>query len=329
MKKFVAIAATTMLALSFHSPALAASPKASSKCSVVGAVYEDLKCTKSKNKKTWVVQKFSPWSANFNLAAMSKASQANFTKWIDGYKNVGEVEYYTDVEDKTFLKSYLYSAKAVEGINPNAKIFFAKNQESVKSMMDSKGIRYPLRNGFVCYQSIRVAGCNFLESTGIIILNNDSNSVFTESILPHENFHSIQSYLGKYNASTQRSLPVWFVEGSADYFGYMSYANANKKSYYSIRSMIDLGPVTTGRLSDYSTYSPNPYNIGRVAIEYLSASKGFDSVVRVFADYGNGISFEESFSKQFGITLTEFYDKIFVAKNKVNGLVKQFDSCYN
>jgi hypothetical protein len=322
MKKFITVATSAALVLSFQTPAVAALPKPSAKCSSVGIVYEDLKCTKVKTKKIWVAQKFSPWSSSFNLAAMSKASQDNFTKWVAGYSNVGPVEYYTNVEDQTFLKSYLYSAKAIEALNPDAKIFFAKDQISAKSMMDSKGIKYSLNNGVLCYENVRITGCNFLESTGVIILNNDSKSVFTESILPHENFHSIQSYLGKYNGYMHRSLPVWFVEGSADYFGYMSYANANKISYYSIREMIDLGQSTSGKLSEYDSYSSNPYNIGRVAIEYLSASKGIESVVQVFSDYGNGISFEESFNKQFGITLTEFYDKFFAAKNKVNGLVK-------
>jgi hypothetical protein len=253
---------------------------------------------------------------------MSKASQDSFASWVAKYNSVGDVEYYTDIPDKSLLKAYLYSAKSVEGINPQAKIVISQTHESVKTLLDSNNISYTLRNGVVCYPGNGIVGCNSFDNIGIVILNNEHSSIMSQSVLPHENFHSIQAYLGKLNASVKRSIPIWFMEGSADYFGYMSYANANKKKYYSIREIIDFGPATSGKLPEYDSYSPNPYNIGRVAIEYLSASKGFGSVVQVFSDYGNGVSFEESFNKQFGITLAEFCDKFFVAKNKVNGLVK-------
>lgn len=319
----VLVAATTAALVAFSQiPAVAATPRVNAKCSSVGVVYEDLKCTKVKTKKLWTSIKFVPWSDNFNLAAMSKVSQANFAKWVDGYSNVGQVEYYTDIDDSDFLKSYLYSAKSVEGINPNAKIIFSETNESAKAIIQSKNISLTLRNGMLCPQTSGLIGCNSFQNVGIIILNNMNHSIFTESTLPHENFHSVQAYLAKLSPSVQRNIPIWFMEGTADYFGYMSYANANKKKYYSIRKEIDLGPSTTGKLSDYNSYSPNPYNIGRVAVEYLTASKGFDSVVQVFADYGNGISFEESFKKQFGMTVQDFYDKFLLAKNKVKDLVK-------
>lgn len=321
MNKFIAIAVSSVLAVSFSTPAAAANPKASAKCSVVNAVYEDLICTKINKKIIWAVQKFMPWSTEFNLVSMSNASQDNFTKWI-AIAASAEPEYYTDIKNKKFLRSYLYSAGSVESINSNAKLFFSSTEQSTKALMDANQIGYSLNSGLLCYSSPGIIGCNTLENTGIVILNGASHSIFSESILPHENFHSIQSYLGKYNGRVHRTLPVWFVEGSADYFGYMSYANANKKKYSSIRSSIDSGPETSGILSEYDSYSKYPYNIGRVAIEYLVASKGFDAVVQIFADYGNGISFEESFSKQFGIPLKDFYEKFYNSKNFVKNLVK-------
>jgi len=322
MNKIIAVALSSALALSFATPAQAAAPKASAKCSSVSAVYEDLVCTKIKNKKVWTVQKFVQWSTNFNLVAMSNASQANFTKWVSSHKAPTQAEYYTDISDRRFLKSYLYSANSVEAINPNAKLFFSSTEQSTRALMDANHTSYNLNNGILCYSSPGVIGCNMLDNTGIVILNGASHSIFSESVLPHENFHSVQSYLGKYDGRVHRALPVWFVEGSADYFGYMSYANANNKKYSSIRSSIDRGPETTGMLAEYDSYSKYPYNIGRVAVEYLVASKGFDAVVQVFADYGNGISFENSFEKTFDISLKEFYTKFKEIKNNVSGLVK-------
>lgn len=320
MKKVFAITLAFSLISVVSIPAQA-STKPGAVCSSLGTTYQDLKCVKSGNKKIWIVEKFTPWTTKFNLGSMSNASQQNFSAWIKSYKDVGGVEYYNGIQDSSILKSYLYSSKAVEAINPEAKVVVANTNESAKQMLDKLGLPYILNNGNVCYQSPGLIGCNSFQNVAIVITNNNSNQIFNQSVIAHENFHSVQGYLGKLSVYRQRLIPSWFEEGSAEYFGYMSYANANNVKYLYLRSFGNNGPSITKNLEDYATQQSYPYDVGRVAVEYLVASKGFQAVVDVFADYGNGIDFETSFEKRFDISLKKFYTIFNTTRNSVSGLV--------
>lgn len=267
---------------------------------------------------------FVSWSEKFDLSTMSNRSQAEFTNWINKNTSTSPIEYHTNIKDPWYLKAYLYSAKAVESINPEAKVVLGSSNASTKAILDNLGLWHPGSNGNVCFpgNGNTVIGCNSFQNLGIVVLVKMDKTISAQSTLAHENFHSVQSYLAHYAGFNTRRLPSWFEEGSAEYFGYESYANANKIKYFSIRTKTSYGPSTTGNLADYELSESNAYDIGKSAIEYLVASKGFQPVVDVFADYGNGIPFGQSFEKRFGITLDAFYKKFLIAKNNVLGLVK-------
>lgn len=302
MKKALTLIVAASISIG-AAPAEAVSYKESAKCSVVGTQYQDLKCTKIGKNKVWIAQKFVPWSEKFVDAAMSKASQKNFSSWVfsSGVANVPEVV--TDVSDPWYKKAYLYSAKAISSINPNARVVLASNVQSARSMLDSAGVWYPSDGSNVCYTSTYLMGCNTLNNVGIVILNNSAKTVPAQAILAHENFHSAQSYLGKFDGHTARSIPSWFEEGTADYFGYMSYACANNKSYFT--SISRHGDATSVTTAGY-----DPYNDGRMAVEYLVASAGFQSVIDIYKHYGNGISFDEAFKASVGLSIKDFYEKL-------------------
>lgn len=302
MKKALTLLVAASISIG-AAPAEAVSYKESAKCSVVGTQYQDLKCTKIGKNKLWVAQKFVPWSEKFVDAAMSKASQNNFARWVSKSSTAKLPEYYTDVADKEYISSYIFSAKAVASINPSAKVVLAQSFASARDILNKNGIWYPTDGTNVCYTSSYLMGCNNLKNVGIVILNGTGMSVPALAILAHENFHSVQSYLGKYDGHTMRSIPSWFEEGTADYFGYMSYACANNKSYFA--SISRHGDATSVTTAGY-----DPYNDGRMAVEYLVASAGFQSIIDIYKHYGNGISFDEAFEASVGLSIKDFYEKL-------------------
>lgn len=299
-----ALALLVAASISFVPTAAHASQyKESSKCSVVGSQYQDLKCVKIGKRKVWVAQKFVPWSEKFSEVAMSKASQKSFADWVSKSGTAKLPEYYTDVTDKKYITSYIYSAKAVASINPDARVVLAQSVASAKDILNKNGIWYPTDGTNVCYASSYLMGCNNLKNVGIAILNGSGTSVPAQAILAHENFHSVQSYLGKFDGHTARSIPSWFEEGTADYFGYMSYACANNVSYFT-------NVPRVGNAVHITNNSYDPYNDGRMAVEYIVASTGFQSVVDVYKNYGLGLSFADAFKTGVGITLEDFYKKL-------------------
>ncbi len=52
-----------------------------------------------------------------------------------------------------------------------------------------------------------------------------------------------------------------------------------------------------------------PYNMGRIAVEYLVASAGFQKMLDVHLDYRLSRNFRTSFNKVYGFPVEEFYEK--------------------
>lgn len=131
-------------------------------------------------------------------------------------------------------------------------------------------------------------------------------------VVPHEIFHIWQKAAykrkGNNNPDPNNPLnpPVWFDEGSADFFGVQMYREASNINMH----VGKVGPIQS--LQRYSTrdLSPSlPYTLGRLASEYIVASVGVDKFLQIFFEVGEGLDFPSAFEKSVGISLQSFYEK--------------------
>lgn len=131
-------------------------------------------------------------------------------------------------------------------------------------------------------------------------------------ITPHEIFHVWQKAAYKSvndnnaNENDPFNPPIWFQEGGAEFFGQLLHWN-NPKAYYP--SALNWKPY---RLKDYTTRNLDPalpYTLGRVASEYIVASKGFEKFLEIHWKVGDGFAFPAAFKSVLGISLEDFYEK--------------------
>lgn len=132
------------------------------------------------------------------------------------------------------------------------------------------------------------------------------------AVTPHELFHvwqkSAYKRKGNNNPDPNNPLnpPVWFDEGSADFFGYLIYRERSN-FYEGVGPYRDFQP-----LKKYSTRDLDPglpYLLGRVASEYIVASVGMERFLQIFFNVGEGLDFPRAFEKATGVTLDFFYEK--------------------
>ena len=136
-------------------------------------------------------------------------------------------------------------------------------------------------------------------------------------MLSHKAFHAIQNALDLSAAgqAPPRNManfrPVWFVEGSAEFYGYAINDFVGLHSYGQSQLLI---PFTT--LREFEEWkglglrhdNRGPYFWGQVAIEYLVANTGFDGYEEIYRSLERGNSFEQAFLDGAGISLDEFYE---------------------
>jgi hypothetical protein len=139
-----------------------------------------------------------------------------------------------------------------------------------------------------------------------------SSSRGLSPMTPHEIFHVWQKAAYKSvsdnnaNESDPFNPPIWFQEGGAEFFGQLLHWN-NPKAYYP--SALNWKPY---KLKDYTTRNLDPalpYTLGRVASEYIIASKGFDKFLEIHWKVGDGLDFPTAFNTTLGISLENFYEK--------------------
>lgn len=139
-----------------------------------------------------------------------------------------------------------------------------------------------------------------------------SSSRGLSPITPHEIFHVWQKAAYKSvndnnaNENDPFNPPIWFQEGGAEFFGQLLHWN-NPKAYFP--SALNWKPY---KLKDYTTRNLDPalpYSLGRVASEYIVASKGFDKFLEIHWKVGDGLDFPTAFSTSLGISLENFYEK--------------------
>ncbi len=137
------------------------------------------------------------------------------------------------------------------------------------------------------------------------------------SVTTHEIFHIWQ--MAAYKKENDISLdtnnplnpPIWFEEGGAEFFSEAFYSKISGK-YQSPNLDQDpnflLEPKT---LKAYVSRDKNrslPYILGRVACEYIVASKGMERFLEIHWNVGRGQDFPTAFNNALGISLDNFYE---------------------
>jgi hypothetical protein len=132
-----------------------------------------------------------------------------------------------------------------------------------------------------------------------------------ESIV-HEYFHVFQNSMTN---SSQAAVPLWFLEGSAEAFGFAVASQigvTDGEEFYSLAVFALTQDRVTGSLRDLGltgSLSPNEYPLAYLAVQYLlgNQSKSVEALVKFYQELGNGSSFETAFVSVFGTTLDQFY----------------------
>ena len=140
-------------------------------------------------------------------------------------------------------------------------------------------------------------------------------------ILSHELFHSIHlsidggQFFEVFPDGDERNSAKWFVEGTASYFGWAIRSWAGGQPYYSPTPTDDrygmpICPADFTGLSSYeSWYSSNAaYDYGQIAVEYLVATTGVETLMGVFESMGTGMPFAEAFEDALSLPLLDFYE---------------------
>ena len=140
-----------------------------------------------------------------------------------------------------------------------------------------------------------------------------STSLGLSNVIPHEIFHtwqfSVYNWQNRHiNADPSNPLipPVWLDEGGAEFFGNIFYRSV--EDYYP-GSLVTFKPY---RLQDYRTRELDgnlPYSLGRLASEYIVASKGYEKFLSIYSNVGQGQDFPTAFENALGISLDNFYEK--------------------
>jgi hypothetical protein len=134
-------------------------------------------------------------------------------------------------------------------------------------------------------------------------------------MLSHKAFHAIQDFLDLASAgqAPPRNManfrPVWFIEGSAEFYGYAMNDFVGLHSYG--QSQLTIPFTTLREFEEWKGLRPDnigPYFWGQVATEYLVANTGFDGYEEIYRSLERGNSFEQAFLEGAGISLDEFYE---------------------
>ena len=290
---------------------------------------------------------FDAWSTNIDSKMLSDQSQRNFRSWAQ--TRAGTSINHIQLIDPILRNNRSSILKKADDLGAQLfSSYFQGGSRTVIGSTEGWTIDELTKNGWPTKK------CNEVYMPGVALcLNMPSHQgyVITSdltydprdpgkdggALLAHEYFHLVQANISKsLTGNSIRSepgsligLPVWFVEGTAEFVGYSVGALAQNASYWDGRSrMLSYSPpeesTNKNAIADYEirtccgngtpTYS---YNIGQVATEYLVASIGFQKMIDIWIDYASTRNFEKSFENVVGISKATFYEKFDQVRTKV------------
>jgi hypothetical protein len=345
-KSLAILIALAFIGSSLSTPAFAA-VKAGATCKTKGQIktVSGLKytCIKSGNKLAWNkgvlisnpgVQPFVPWSTKFEVNSLVKSALDSTDSYVGVVSpdNSYEIAIQNSVResDRKWITQMLdYTNGVFSKIErEKLKIFLGNTHEWSKETVKNAGVWFgDPGSTYPCSSGTQDAGCAEYKNLVLWIFMNPSQTwdVGRRSIPAHEVFHTIQFSLLGYNIQRigpdqPQRVPRWFMEGSANYFGYYmvkklgfdSYENGRNDQVRFNSEYRNIKPLST-----YDNFGTNPYGIGQAATEYIIASVGFESLLNIFKFTGTEGTFPAGFKKATGIELTEFYSKFEEARSSM------------
>jgi hypothetical protein len=155
---------------------------------------------------------------------------------------------------------------------------------------------------------------------------NGGSRASTGQVAAHEYVHTIQILNPNCENSCYGDVPVWLLEGNAEWAGsvsrfsnsfddYTQFRNGDLRDQYNNASMyteewitkyLNPNPIFLPNADNWSYWRNydgwNSYAIGFMVNEILTAVKGSDSVMNIFKDIGRGDTFTTAFLREFGIS---------------------------
>ena len=156
---------------------------------------------------------------------------------------------------------------------------------------------------------------------------NHEYRVLRGQVYAHEYTHIVQliSSLKPNSGATHGMLPRWLLEGNADWSGTAATFNESYSEYLRLRNLsLDYQYTNSATFtSDWIKTFLNPnfnasigqnnwaywdkydrwyvYAFGQMVNEILVSLKGPESVMNLYLDSGNGMTFVDAFQKEFGM----------------------------
>lgn len=308
--------------------------KPGAKCTKVAATQlvsgKKLTCIKSGNKLIWdkgvavanssvtvapVTQSIpnpfdsTPFPDEFTRAQMVDATLKSFDKYVkqsnskQTFKLIIDKDFQHKSKEITKLVGEVYSSLPFPSDYPTVVFVVTRDRQLiVKSVKEFSDFYKPGQT------QLELRPCLNCSWTGWA-----STDLGLSNVIPHEIFHTWQKSVYQWenrrvNADPSSPLipPVWLDEGGAEFFGNIFYRSV--EDYYP-GSLISYKPY---RLQDYRTREISgelPYSLGRLASEYIVASKGYENFLNIYANVGQGQDFPTAFETALGISLENFYEK--------------------
>jgi hypothetical protein len=250
-----------------------------------------------------------PFPDEFTRAQMVEATLASFDKYVkqnnsnQTFKLVIDKDFEHKSKEITKLVGQVFSSLPFPSGFPMAVFVVTRDRQF-------------LENSVKEFSEFYKPGPNQLEVSPCLNcahLGWASTSLGLTNTIPHEIFHiwHLAHYNWRFrhiNADPINPLipPVWLDEGGAEFFGNIFYRSV--EDYYP-GSLVTFKPY---RLQDYRTRELDgnlPYSLGRLASEYIVASKGYENFLKIYSNVGQGQDFPTAFESALGISLENFYTK--------------------
>ena len=247
-----------------------------------------------------------PFPDEFTRVEMVEAMFKSFdgfikrTPNVNSYKLVIDSGFQSDSDAITKLVRDIYAVLPFPAGYPTTVVILSNDKDIIEKSVKENGFGKEgcQETGYFC---TNCAGYGWATSSNPL-----------SSVTPHEMFHVWQKAAYKRdsdnNPDPNNSInpPVWMDEGGADFFAEAFYSKVSGN--YQV-PRLRWEPL---HLKDYVTRDKDrtlPYSLGRLAGEYIVASKGMEKYLAIYSNVGKGQDFPSAFQSATGISLEDFYIK--------------------
>lgn len=206
---------------------------------------------------------------------------------------------------------------AAPGLNGHFDVIIGMDTDFMHSVVAEKDLEMPVTTDHSGSRSCPYSygGCTSATSlwagwANQPLDNLDENVGIARNVL-HEAMHALQDDMDPLAGGQippremQNFRPVWFIEGSAEFWSYALGDYVDLRKYGHDSERIEYKPLV--QTEEWEGNDAEPYEWGQVAMEYLIAHKGFEVYLDVYGNLGNGMHFDAAFENAAGISLEEFY----------------------